>query len=853
MKTLLSSPDLEPLDQLLSEPCFSWRPETKKRVLLSALNKAFQHHFQNCASYRHFCRRRGVNAETRFDSYEQLPFLPVQAFKENAELLCSVAPADIKTRLQSSATSGIASTVTIDKVTSRRQIKALAAVLSEVLGATRRPFLVVDLDPRSGAADVLGARNAAVRGFLNMAREVQYFMMREQDGRLSLRADAFSEALERHSQNEDPVVVFGFTFVLYVSGVLPLLKLGRSFRLPPGSFVIHIGGWKKLVDQQVSKGTFTEAMVQAFGVPASSVVDFYGFTEQIGVTYPDGPDGQKCTPAFAEVLVRDPISMEILQDGREGLLEFLTPIPFSYPGIAVLTDDIGVITERDSERSGGWQGTRFRVLGRAATAEVRGCGDIMAEKIAPSLLSRVEVDQDQNGFITIRPRLLFDGLRNYCPADLRTPLDLQELPEVEDLTELCDRLRKARQLLDQYSIDELVALISAAARRWIALDSSLAVFRQQGLLFLCNWCQPSALRRMADRSLRDARGIMDTYLPIGGLNRRLIRAFPRGLVVHWLAGNVPLLGMLGIVQAILTRNANLVKAASSFSSVLPALLESFRGLELETRSGRTLRGDDVLAATAVVYFMRDDLRAAAQVSRAADVRLAWGGREAIESILHLPRQLGTEDIIFGPKISYMVVGREALSTAREVRRIARGAATDASVFDQYACASPHTIFVERGGAAASAREFARCLADEMAKALIRIPKAPVDPGTSANVQRRRMDYEFTGELWHSIGTEWTVLFDEDAHEGLAEPSYSRVITVRSVEDIMEAASFAHRGIQTIGIALAGPRKIRFAEQAARLGVDRFPDIGRMTLFDTPWDGLFPMDRMVRWVTVGGPL
>jgi hypothetical protein len=851
MKQIGAALNSDPLEELLSASCFGLAPDEKKRMLLGALNEAFQHHFRSCAGYRRFCQRRGISDSTRFDSYADVPFLPVQAFKENADLLCSVVPGDIKTRLQSSATSGVPSTVMIDKVTSRRQIRALAAVLTEVLGAKRRPFLVLDVDPRLATDRTLGARNAAVRGFLNLAREAQYFMEQSADARLSLNEEAFSAALERHSRAQDPVVVFGFTFVLYASAVLPMLQHGRSFHLPPGSFVIHIGGWKKLVDQQVSKGAFTQALVQAFGVPAPAVVDFYGFTEQIGVTYPDGRDGEKYTPAFAEVLVRDPVSLEPLPDGREGLLEFLTPIPHSYPGIAVLTDDVGMVVGRDAAESNGWKGTRFRILGRAASAEVRGCGDIMGEKTFPAI--RPRLDKERVPLETEKVRLLFDGARNYCPSDLRKAVDLQLLPEVENVAALCHRLRRAREKLDDYTFDELASLVAMAARRWLAPDAPLAVFRQQGLLFLHNWCQPAALRQMGDRSLRGARGVIDTFLPAAGLNRRLVRAFPRGLVVHWLAGNVPLLGMLGIVQAILTRNANLVKSAGSFTTVLPALLESLRGLEIRSRSGRTLRGDDILATIAVVYFHRDNRAAAAELSKAANVRLAWGGREAIENIIHLPKQWNVEDIIFGPKLSYMVVGREFLATRRELRKVVRGAATDASVFDQHACASPHTIFVEEGGAEASPREFARCLADEMAKALIRIPKAPVDAATVANIQRVRMRYEFSGELWHSAGTEWTVAFDEDGSKGLAEPCYSRVITVRSIEDVMEAASFAHRGIQTIGTALAGARKIHFAEQAAMLGVDRFPEIGRMTLFDTPWDGLFPMDRMVRWVTLGGPL
>jgi len=199
----------------------------------------------------------------------------------------------------------------------------------------------------------------------------------------------------------------------------------------------------------------------------------------------------------------------------------------------------------------------------------------------------------------------------------------------------------------------------------------------------------------------------------------------------------------------------------------------------------------------------------------------------------------------------MVIGREALTNSRLLRRAARHAATDASVFDQYACASPHTIFVEKGGAHAPVA-FAEALAAEMAKAAIRIPKGPVDAGTAAKVESVRMRYEFTGELWRSSGTEWTVLFDEDWKRGLAEPCYSRVITVRAIDDIMDAAQFAHAGIQTVGTSIAGARKLAFASAASARGVERFPDVGRMTFFDSPWDGIFPLERLVKWVTLGGP-
>jgi hypothetical protein len=69
---------------------------------------------------------------------------------------------------------------------------------------------------------------------------------------------------------------------------------------------------------------------------------------------------------------------------------------------------------------------------------------------------------------------------------------------------------------------------------------------------------------------------------------------------------------------------------------------------------------------------------------------------------------------------------------------------------------------------------------------------------------------------------------------------------------MKAAHFASRDIQTISLGMEQNRKIEFANIAGMLGASRFPDIGRMTHFDTPWDGLNLMQRLVRFVSIGGP-
>ena len=86
-----------------------------------------------------------------------------------------------------------------------------------------------------------------------------------------------------------------------------------------------------------------------------------------------------------------------------------------------------------------------------------------------------------------------------------------------------------------------------------------------------------------------------------------------------------------------------------------------------------------------------------------------------------------------------------------------------------------------------------------------------------------------------------------------DPTYHRVVTVKAVDSALDILPHLPGHIQTIGLALDGPKKLKFAYQAALQGVVRFPDVGRMTHFDQPWDGLSAVGQMVRWVTLGGPL
>ena len=172
------------------------------------------------------------------------------------------------------------------------------------------------------------------------------------------------------------------------------------------------------------------------------------------------------------------------------------------------------------------------------------------------------------------------------------------------------------------------------------------------------------------------------------------------------------------------------------------------------------------------------------------------------------------------------------------------------MFDQYACASPHCIFIEKGGQI-TPKEFAEKLSLAMEKALVRLPTNLPDVGQLNKIRYKTAEYGFIGEYWHDKNFRWTVLYDEDA--SLDEPTYQRVVTVKAVDNIYDVIDNVNEDIQTVGLAMIGDKKLDFANKIMSKGVARCPDIGFMTQYDSPWDGIFAIDRLIRWVSLGGPI
>ncbi|PWC35894.1 acyl-CoA reductase [Azospirillum sp. TSO35-2] len=332
--------------------------------------------------------------------------------------------------------------------------------------------------------------------------------------------------------------------------------------------------------------------------------------------------------------------------------------------------------------------------------------------------------------------------------------------------------------------------------------------------------------------------ILDDFQPVpkGGF----ARAFGPDLLLHVWAGNVPALPLWSLVSGLLVKAGTVGKLPSAeplFAGWFAQLLA-----EIDPRLGDCL---------AVVWWKGGDEAAERAWLAQADTVVAYGGNAALAAIRdRVP--VTTRFLPHGHKISVALVSRAALDP-RRVGEAARLAAHDIVRYDQQGCYSPQTLFVERGGRV-SPRDFAGCLAHELAALARKFPRRELSMAEAGAVASWRDAQEMKGFadpgrlLLSDPAGGWCVGYTEAA-EGPAPGGLNRTITVVAVDSLDEVAARlapAKAFLQTAGIAASPEELFRLAGPLGAAGVTRICALGRMTAPEAGWhhDGRFNLLDLV---------
>ena len=415
------------------------------------------------------------------------------------------------------------------------------------------------------------------------------------------------------------------------------------------------------------------------------------------------------------------------------------------------------------------------------------------------------------------------------------------------LAEVIEHLQTARGRLQKRKGREIAEILSEVFTRWKertdpfrrAAEAALPAVTRfspamvvHGLDLLCEGYGADAFHELLQEAgIEDLEGFVQQ-------GSHLSRAYGPPLATHVLAGNIPGVGLPGLIAATLVGSASLVKTASADP------------LFLALWAASVARQDPEIGECLAVLWWRGgqtDLEAVA--FDGAEVVIAYGSEQTIRE---LQGRVRCRFLGHGHRVSFGVIGRGVLPKAQEV---AERAAYDASLFDQQGCLSPHCLYVEEGGVV-SPKEFAELLASAMATWAERLPPGSLTRDEAVAVRKFRGGYEAQGMagrdialFMHPQALDWAVIYDADPTFTLS--CLHRTVLVKPVADLSEVGGPLRAWrpyLQAAGVAVTPERIGRLAGELGRAGVNRICPIGRMQVPPLTWhqEGRFLLRDLLRW-------
>lgn len=369
----------EAVDTLLAQAPYATGCVQRQSTLLPLLKAELAYACERNSGFRNYIEQWPLDFRD-MNQISDLPYLPVGLFKENPPLALVAADAIKRTLLSSSTTGQVPSRIVLDAATARRMSKSVLTIVRDFVGPARRPYLVIDTRENLVAQSLLGARGAAIQALSSFATEIVCCLDAARNGDASLDIEKLLACSAKWKDSE--ILVYGFTYVIWTQFVEPLRRKGITLNLP-NVRLLHSGGWKRLEQQAVTRNAFRQGVASVIGCAENRIIDYYGMVENVGVIYPDCEYANKHVPNFAEVIVRDPLTLMPVEPGQRGLIQVCSVLPTSFPGFLLLTEDMAEVIGRDDCRCGR-KGISFRFAGRAPKAELRGCGNLEMGRHQPT-------------------------------------------------------------------------------------------------------------------------------------------------------------------------------------------------------------------------------------------------------------------------------------------------------------------------------------------------------------------------------------------------------------------------------------------------------------------------------------
>jgi hypothetical protein len=413
---------------------------------------------------------------------------------------------------------------------------------------------------------------------------------------------------------------------------------------------------------------------------------------------------------------------------------------------------------------------------------------------------------------------------------------------VDSPAQLAAAAADLRQAVAQQNVtpNEVLEVFEA----WVKALGARELDAIPGVPFLRLWLRRGTLEPIIARELGS------NALHGGWTNdgRARLKAFPLGVVGHWPAGNVEIQPILSMTCSLLGGNAALVRVPSGLVDVTRRLVNL-----LSECDGNRLFLKRIYLAN--FDHDRNDLQQA--MAQEVDGAMIWGSKEAVLNVRGLPFPFWARLAVFGPRLSVAAMDAATWSNQQQHDMWCQRIARDVWQFDQQACSSPQTLFLEKCPGR-SPQEFVAALERAFATENRAHPRRAIPTSLASAICQARASWLLQNAgnraIFPKKSPDWTLLLGSG--NDLPAPTQGKTLAILEVDNLLEPISKFDGNVQTLGLAMADPDKeAQLTDMAAKRGVDRVVKLGRMHVFLPPWDGvdlIRPMVRMVRHVDSAEP-
>jgi len=283
----------------------------------------------------------------------------------------SIDKESIHEHLTSSGTTGQKSQMFFDKwsiLSARRMVEFIYNAIGFNDPKQESNYLLLAYEPLKNFKMGTTNTNIFLTSF-SKPKEV-FFALRQTNGTHEFDRFGTVKKLQEYSEQNLPVRIHGFPSFMYFT-LMQMKDMGIKVKLHPDSLAMFGGGWKGYANKAIPKEELFELMHEYLGISLSRIRDGYGSVEH-SIPYIECKNHKLHIPIWSRLFVRDVKTLEVIDYGKSGFLNFVTPYITSVPAISVMMGDLGVMHKAE-ECSCGAKTPFFEILGRAGVSQNKSC------------------------------------------------------------------------------------------------------------------------------------------------------------------------------------------------------------------------------------------------------------------------------------------------------------------------------------------------------------------------------------------------------------------------------------------------------------------------------------------------